>query len=322
MSLRDLVGHETAVRLLKGQMVRQRLAHTYLFIGSKGIGKGMLAAEFAKALECEVNREADPCGECESCLKVSKGTHPDVKVVSSGAETDPIKIDQIRELAGWMSLTPYGEFWKVALIEGADRLTQEASHALLKLLEEPPGKSILILTARGLHSLSSTLVSRCHVVRCVPQGIGRVASFLEQREGLDPALASLLAHLSGGRLGLALDFHRNQRLVKKNQLVNQLLSGWRQNSVEISLGTAPVPEVEEALEWFAAWWRDLLVLSVGGDPSWLIHQDRIEDLKKEKEPGPTEILLDRVRKTYWVQEAMQSNASPRIALGALLGSSR
>ena len=139
---------------------------------------------------------------------------------------------------------------------------------------------------------------------------------MREREGLDAQAALRLATLSGGRLGRALDFHRNQRLEAKNRLVDQLLSGWKEKNIEIPLGTAPTPEVEEALEWFAAWWRDLLILAVDGDSKWLIHQDRIEDLKKES--AAVELLLDRVQRVYWVQEAVQANASPRIALGALL----
>ena len=318
MSFAEICGQEPAIRLLKGQMKQERLANTYLFIGPPGIGKWTLGMTLAKALQCEKPKLGDACGECRGCQQVVSGSHPDVMIVSSGAESDQIRIEQIRALMNWMALTAYGNCPKVGLVRDADQLTQEAAHACLKMLEEPPEKSLIVLTARGLHRLPQTLVSRCHVVRCVPQGIQQTASFLREREGLDAQAALRLATLSGGRLGRALDFHRNQRLEAKNRLVDQLLAGWRRKSVEIPLGTEPAAEVEEAIEWLAAWWRDQMILQLDGDRSWLIHQDRLEDLRKEKGIVPLEILLGRVEKSYKVQEAVQMNASPRIGLGALL----
>ena len=338
MSFADVVGHEAAVRLLKGQLLHHRLAQSTLFVGLRGIGKKFLAVEFAKALECEKALE-DACEACRACQQISRGAFPDVTVVSPEPGTHQIKIDQVRTLAHWSSLTPHTGRWKVGMIEDADRLTEEAAHACLKLLEEPPEQSLLLLTATTLNRLPSTVVSRCHVVRCLPQGIERVTAILQERERLDPILSRMLATWSGGRLGLALEFHRKQRLMEKNRAVDQLLTAWRQKNPEVPLGAASRQEVEEALEWFAAWWRDIVILALGGDPSWLIHQDRVEDLQREAErvrgrrqgagdggtlaPCPPPLaplgeLLERIDRTYWAQEAVQRNASPRIALAALL----
>ena len=318
MSWKNIVGHEAAVRLLKGQLSQGRLAHTYLFVGQRGIGKKALALEFVRALECREG-SAEGCGVCESCRRIGQGTYPDLMRVGADSKAGQTGIDQVRALAGWISLTPYEARWKVGLIEEADRLTEEAAHACLKLLEEPPEHSILLLTAAGVHRLPSTLVSRCHIVRCAPQGIRRVAQFLQEGEKLEPAQARMMATWSGGRLGQALESHRQQRLGIKNELINQLLTACRQKQPEVPLGNAPRAEVEEALEWLAAWWRDLLLLALQGDPAWVIHQDRLEELRRELAAGPSrEELLDRVEWTYRVQEAVQRNASPRIALATLL----
>ena len=331
MSWDKIVGNEPVVRLLKGQLTGKRLAHTYLFVGARGVGKRTLALEFAKALECDSeitsgaasagrshdSESGDACDSCESCQKIAKGSYPDVIVVSAESETGSLGIDQVRNLTSWLSLTPYQGRWKVGLIEGADRLTEEAVHASLKLLEEPPEKSILLLTATGLQRLPATLISRCALVRCVPQGIEKVARFLKEREQLDPEVSRILAVGSGGRLGLALEFHRAQRLAAKNAVLDQLLTACRQKRPEIPLGTAPREEVEEALEWLAAWWRDLLLLNLKADPAWVIHQDRLPELQRIAGGLSVEELSDRVEWTYWVQEAIQRNASPRIALSTL-----
>lgn len=285
----------------------------------------MLAVEFAKALECAAGG-GGACDSCESCRRIDQGSYPDLLEVTPELETGRLGIEPIRALAGRLSLTPYEGLWKVGLIEGADRMTEEAANASLKLLEEPPEKSVLLLTAAGIHRLPATLVSRCAVIRCVPQGIERTALFLSEREGVEPPVSRLLAALSGGRLGLALEFHRLRRLPAKNALVDQLLTACRQKAPEIPLGSAPRAEVEEALEWLACWWRDLLLLALKADSGWVVHQDRLPELEREAASilGPPEArrdavtdLSDRIEWAYGVQEAIQRNASPRIALAAL-----
>ncbi len=323
MSFKNIVGHEAVIRLLKGQLAKDRLANSYLFTGPAGIGKRTLAIELAKTLECAEPIEGESCDGCEACLKIGSGSFPDVILVAPESEAGQVGIDQIRTLVNGMSLTSLSGRWKVGIVEQADRLTEEAAHAFLKFLEEPPERCLILLIAAAPQRLPQSLLSRCHQVRCVPQGIQRVASFLKEREHLEGSQAMMLATLSGGRLGLALDFHREGRSAEKNQVLDQLLAARRQGILEVPLGTAGRLRVEEGVEWLAAWWRDLMVLSLGGKPEWVLHQDRLKDLQKELAARPVTAeqirkLLDCVEKAYWAQEAIQRNASPRIALAAVL----
>ncbi len=318
MSWKSIVGHEPVVRLLKGQLTRDRLAHAYLFTGQRGIGKQTIALEFAKALECESPRSGESCDSCEHCRGIGQGSFPDLMIVRPDSESGSMGIDQVRLLSNWLALTPYQGRWKISIVEEADRFTEEAAHACLRLLEEPSDRSVLILIASAIHRLPATLISRCHRVHFAPQGIQKVALFLEKEQQLDPGLAMILATCSGGRLGVALEFHREQRLGEKNAVLDQLLTAFGRKAPEVPLGTAARAEIEEALEWLAAWWRDLLLLSLKGEPSWLIHQDRLPELQAAAVSAPAEELLERLEWTYWVQEAIQRNASPRIALSTLL----
>ena len=320
MSWKNIVGHEPVLRLLKGQVSKDRVPSTYLFAGPSGIGKRALALELAKALQCAEPTTDGSCDGCEACLKIMQGTFPDVMEIRPDGETDTLKIEHVRTLANGMALTSYAGKWKVGIVDGADRLTEEAAHACLKILEEPTEKSLLILIATAPYRLPSTLVSRCHLVRCAPQGIQRAAAYLTEKEKLDAGQAALLATSAGGRLGLALEFHRNDRLASRNKNLNQLLNAWHQRSLELPLGTAPRPEIEEALEWLASWWRDQLVVLLKGDAQWLIHQDRLQELEKIRAVSEDD-LADLVEMTFTAQEAIQRNASPRIALSALLSRS-
>ncbi len=296
MPFEELIGHEPAVRLLQGQIERDQLAHTYLFIGPEGIGKRALALEFAKALECE---------------------GPDLLVVTPEEDSREIKIEQVRQMEAWMSLTPYGGKRKAVILDPADALTEESTHACLKILEEPPARSIFILLASAPHRLPATLLSRCHKIRCAPQGIARVATAL-QKEGVDPTVARMLAICSGGRLGLARQFHQSNRLAKRNAALDQILAAQKRKDLENPFPKATRREVEEYVEWYASWWRDLLILRLQGDPAWVVHQDRLDQLQKTAAAIPVETILARVDRSYEVQEAVQRNANLRTAIALLL----
>ena len=295
MFFAEVVGHETAIRLLRAQLERAGDSRAYLFVGPEGIGKRTLALAFAKALQCEP-----------------------MDVFLLDPETPQIGIEEIRALGVKVSLTPFGEHGKVAIVNEADRLTEEATHACLKILEEPPENTVFLLIAQAIHRLPSTVLSRCMVVRCAPQGVERVFKFLQENEGMTSEEARRLAVCSGGRLGLALRLHRTDELDSKNEKLDQLLAALKKRSLEVPLGKVPREEVLGALEWYAAWWRDLLVLSMGGDPAWLIHQDRLEQLKKEAPLQTTDTLIHRIDRAYWIREAVERNAGLRTALSVLL----
>lgn len=322
MSFKEILGHEAPIRLLRGQIARGRVAHAYLFAGSEGIGKAALAQAFARALLCGQPQGSDACGACEPCRKISEGACPDLLAVGSESESGQVKIDQVRALEGFMALTPYGGKWKIGILDGADQLTEQATHACLKILEEPPDRSLFILLAAVPSRLAATVISRCHRVRCSPQGVERVAAWLRGKERMEPAAARMLAIASGGRIGLALQLSQGGRLARKNALLDQLLAASRKGELEISLARMTRQEMAEGLEWYAGWWRDLLVLSVGGEKDWLIHQDCFPELQRELQRGPgplgSDQLLDRIDHVFEVRDAVQRNANLRTALAALL----
>lgn len=337
MSWGEILGHETAIRLLKGQIASGRLPHAILFVGPEGVGKRTLALELARVILCQGEESlrpqasgirSDSCGDCLPCRQVAEGTFPDLRTVFPESASRWIKIEQVRALEGWMALSPYAGQRKVAILEEADHLTEQATHACLKLLEELGDKGVLLLTATATQRLPQTVVSRCHRVRCAPQGVERVEQALADRQKVPRAQARTLALFSGGRFGLALRIHREDGLARKNAALDQLLDAFRRGQVEVPLSSAPRQELLEALEGWAGWWRDLLVLSLGGNPDWVIHQDRLSELQKiaagfspAPHPwphAPVEALLKRLQHAYRVQDAVRQNVSARVAVGALL----
>lgn len=207
--------------MLERSVTENRLRHAYLLVGPSRVGKTEVARWLATRLNCL--GASPPCGNCRACQLMATGTHPDVRAVQLPADRDPtlglaidvpqasargteraISIAQIRALQHDASLAPHEGRWKVYLITGAESLSLEAANCLLKTLEEPPERVVLILTVVDQQELLPTVVSRCQVIRLAPVPSSAIAKALEADHGCDAERARLLARLSGGRPGWAI----------------------------------------------------------------------------------------------------------------------
>jgi len=155
-----LIKNETK-RYLEEQLKSQQYAGSMLFIGQKGTGKYQTALNFGRALLCQDDMTLTPCEKCSECLATSKLNHPDLIVINS---EELIKITEIRELQKKLYLKPFRASHKITIINNAEKITEEAANSFLKILEEPPQDSILILIAPEKKSMLETIVSRCQVV--------------------------------------------------------------------------------------------------------------------------------------------------------------
>lgn len=195
----NIIGHRWAVALLCRQMERGSLHHAYLITGPEGVGRRALAMSFAGALLCERPPAAGAtCGACRACRQVPLATYPDLHVVQRLEDRQGIAIEQVRELQRQLSLTSLAGGRRVALIADIDRASLGAANALLKTLEEPPPRVVLILTGVDAEEIPATIVSRCEKLNLRPVAGAEIASALERR-GARPAEASEWARLSAGR---------------------------------------------------------------------------------------------------------------------------
>lgn len=197
-------GHDWAVKLLRAHAGGDKLRHAYLLVGPQGVGRRSLALRFAQALNCTATGiPGEPCGECRECRQIWDMVHPDMSLLEPEEGHKDIRIDQVRALQHTLALSPYTAKYRIALLPDFQRTTEEAANALLKTLEEPPDKVILLLTADTLENLLPTIVSRCEVIRLRPDSIAGAEAYLQSEKSLSPDEARLLAHLSGGRIGAA-----------------------------------------------------------------------------------------------------------------------
>jgi DNA polymerase-3 subunit delta' len=332
-----ILGHDWAVDLLLQSLARDRLAHAYLFAGPPGIGKTSLALYLARALNC-TDPGPRPCGSCASCRKIGQGLHPDVRVLdesegegktAAGEPSEPasrrkpgIKISQVRELQTQAVLSPYEGRRRVYVLCDFQQANVEAANCLLKTLEEPPGSVVLILTALQAEGLLPTIVSRCQVLNLRPLPVRQVRDALRSYWGVEEPKASLLAGLSGGRIGWAIRASRDESLLSnREKYLVALEQAARLNLTErislaqqLSRDPSALPEV---LDLWREWWRDLL-LARSGNPGALINVDRAQAIMADAQRYTLHAIQSYLRAIERASQQMDQNVSPGLAMEVLL----
>ncbi|MFH1878827.1 MAG: DNA polymerase III subunit delta' [Candidatus Omnitrophota bacterium] len=220
--LRDIKGQDTAVSLLSSTLASGRTAKSYLFCGPAGVGKALTAKAFIMGLFCRMkDMEGGACGVCPSCLRVKSLSHPDVKWIAP-EKNKKIKIEQIRDIKDILNLKPYESPASVCVIEDAHMMTVEASNALLKILEEPPGHSLMILTTDKKELVTETVVSRCAEVRFRYLSMRETAEIIKSGSGTDERQAFFLACFSQGSPGNALRMLNDGILERRDKVIRMM----------------------------------------------------------------------------------------------------
>jgi DNA polymerase-3 subunit gamma/tau len=204
----DVVGQQHVTRTLSNAIQSGRVAHAYIFSGARGVGKTTTARILAKALNCAKGPAAEPCNECDSCREIGLGNSLDVIEIDAASNRG---IDQIRELREMVRYAPAGGRYKVVILDEAHMLTDEASNALLKTLEEPPDKVIFVMATTEPENLADTIRSRSQHFHFRALSFGEIANALEQicvKESLTAELGAIgvMARAAEGSLrdGLSL----------------------------------------------------------------------------------------------------------------------
>jgi DNA polymerase-3 subunit delta' len=199
-----ILGHQKQWQFLENSARQNKIPQAILFFGKDQLGKKTLAREFVKFLNCQNIKK--PCQICRSCQDIQKNQFPDLMIV------EPIKkeiqISQIRELLWKLSLKPYLSFLKTAIINEAHLMTKEAQAAFLKTLEEPKGKSLIILISQHPQMLSPTILSRLEKLRFSPLSFFEIENYLK-KEGVSEKRAKEIVKFSLGRPGKAIEFLKN-----------------------------------------------------------------------------------------------------------------
>ncbi|MHB1355260.1 MAG: DNA polymerase III subunit delta' [Anaerolineae bacterium] len=313
------VGHDWAIDLLQHALNNGRLAHAFLLVGPEEIGKSTLATEMAAALNC--TGTLAPCRVCPACRKSLAGIHPDVTRIEP--QNGRIKIDQIRQLQRQVSLSPYEGRTRVCLITDLHLATTEAANALLKTLEEPPPRVILVLSATDIGLLLPTVVSRCQVLALRPVATEVIIRLLCDQEKCSREQATMIARWAAGRIGWALHAARDPGLLSARQqhmdnLVT-LLNQKRLERLRMVETLSRRDNLHEILQLWQVWWRDVVL--VASDCADLItNSDRLETLHLLAQSYGIASAGSAYRDVGSTLEMLEQNVNPRLALeGLVLG---
>jgi DNA polymerase-3 subunit delta' len=320
MSWDDVFGHDAVKRLWRAHLAQGRVAPAYLLVGPEGIGKRRLALELAKAINCPSTmlgtepdaREgfrAEACDACTSCRQIGRHAHPDVHLVSPEGSSGQIRLERVQELLGRLALRPYSGRAQVAILDGADCLTDESANALLKALEEPPGRTCFVLLASQLARCLPTIISRCQLIRAVPLPAATVERLLREHAQVPAEAAAAASRQSGGSVARAKALIegwplRSQRLAR---LAHGTLIDWVQE-----LGTETRQEVLDWLDTMAEWLRDLAVVSAGGRQALRLPEHEAA-LRRQAQHLSPQRCAEALMELLALRESVEQFVSPRLA---------
>lgn len=310
MSWHSVRGHDRIVDVLRKAAAQGKLPHALLFAGPDGIGKRTFALTLAQALLCERSVESalDPCASCPSCLQVVAGTHPDLLMVGRPEDRQELPIKVIRDLCIDLGLKPMHGKRRVAIVDDADDLSDEAANAFLKTLEEPPPGSVLILIGTSAEIQLETIVSRCRVVRFDPIPESELAALLvEKEQASDPAEAARWAKLGEGSVSRALGLANPELGKFRRELIDVLADprgfdppglALRIDAFVKEAGKENIAKRTRAsliVGELARFFRGLLWQTAGAAPPAIDPDDRraVESLASRLEPEDVFLLADR-----------------------------
>lgn len=326
---------DTPLRILTAMMGNKGGPHALLFTGIEGSGKFEAARRLAMTLNCQSLRETvvgsgrhlstqkpppalTPCGACRSCRKIRSDTHPDILIVKPAGVF--IKIDAVRELCRTLGMKPYEAAVRVVIICDAQAMNPSAANALLKVLEEPPERTVFVLTADHAAGLLPTVVSRCQQVRFHPLPAERLAKRLMEERGVSKEEALALAIMANGSLSRALSLHRAGWVQRRSWLLGQLAHLPRLRPGVVMAIASRLSKnrefFERYLEIIYTWIRDTAVCLSA--PQEVIYRDVVADLQTAAAGRSTASILEQADMVSSAMQHLRNNANPRLTAEVLL----
>jgi DNA polymerase-3 subunit delta' len=304
-------------------MANARIRHAYLIAGPESVGKETLARAFAMALNCQHPDPArHPCGECRSCSLILSGNHPDILYSELDPTTGALKIEEIRGITQRIALKPFEARYRVAILRDFDHAAPRAQDALLKTLEEPPPYALLILLAEAAEALLPTINSRSQVLPLRPIPATTVRDVLVEEYGADAEQATLLARLSGGRLGWAISALREPSMLEQRtealDLLESLIGMNRAKRFDAAEDLAKdKTALQTLLELWQTYWRDLVLLCEGSRLTPM-NYDRAERLERLAAMLSPREAIDALEATGELLRLLNLNINTRLALEVTL----
>lgn len=311
MGFEELKGQNRAIDLLKAGFCGNRISHAYLFYGPEGTGKKKGAEIFARLLNCERPREAEPCDTCSACKRIIEGNYPDI--IKIKPEGKSLKISQIRPLSEKAHFKCYEGRFKVIMIDDAHLLTTEAANSLLKVLEDPPQDTVFLLLTEDTGKIPITVISRCQPIPFNGLDEESIREILS-KQGIIPKVPLSLARGSVGRaFEMEKKLNGSQLLTNVTQMLRDIKNLGYKGVFNWAEELEKNREMMEAfLDILAIIYRDRLVWTITGDRELLLNKDMMQ---VEQETVDYLRAIEAIEKVHY---QLSINANTRLALEVLL----
>ena len=331
MSFKSILGQSQPKKILTNALQNSSIAHAYLFYGQESIGKKKLAIALAKALNCKGPDPLDACDECESCLKIERGVHPDfffIEPTSTPKSRElAIRIETVRDLQKKLAYLPYEGKTKVVVIDSADLLNHHAASAFLKTLEEPPTSTVLILISSNPHSLMPTLLSRCQGIqfhRLSSSDIRKIiqSQLQEAGESLTESELDFHAQRSQGSVNRALVENFTEMEVLREELL-EVLEKVSFDRIDIGFAFAKTwarqtEQLQPVLNELLGLIRDLALYRSGCGQSGIQNRNLSAKMILVAQTRSLKAWLDRFTAVRNTQIALSGNANAQLFLENML----
>jgi DNA polymerase III subunit delta' len=323
MPFSSLVGNERLKRLLQRAVAEDRIRQGLIFAGPRGVGKQQFALALAQALNCRRPLGGDACGSCDQCIKIAVHEHIDVETIAPDGQF--IKISQMREMAEKGNYRPYDGRRRVYILDDAERLNLNAANSILKVLEEPPETTLLVLVTAKPYALLQTIRSRCQMLSFAQLTAGELEAFLNKNYKRPAQENRLLARLARGSIGRALEIdlgiYREQRAMMVELIETVIISRDTMKLMQAAEHLAKKLEREEFerhLDALLVLLADVFHLKLGETAESLTNADIAPRLERIAEAATLEQIADWVDKIESVMQGMARNLNRQLAMEEML----
>ena len=283
LGFNDILGHEQIKDHFRNAVQTGKVSHAYILSGEAGMGRKSLANAFALNLLCEKGLP-DPCMQCHACKQVLAGSHPDLIYVTHEKPAS-IGVDDIRDrINDTILVRPYSSYYKIYIVDEAEKMTVQAQNALLKTIEEPPSYAVILLLTTNPDAFLPTILSRCVQLKLKPLKDVVVKEYLIQSLGVEESQAEIYAAFARGNLGKAIHLAESEDFKRMYDEILHMLKHLKEADISELLDyihklREENLDIYSCLDFMQMWYRDVLMYKTTKDINLLIFKDEFSTIK-------------------------------------------
>ena len=322
MGFEEILGNEMVKDHFKKAIQNHKISHAYILTGEAGMGRKSIANAFAMTLLCEKGG-SEPCMMCHSCKQVMSGNHPDLIYVTH-EKPGSIGVDDVREqINDTIMIRPYSSYYKIYIVDEAEKMTVQAQNALLKTIEEPPSYAVILLITTNQEAFLPTILSRCIQLKLKPLKDFTVKSYLTEHLHVPDKEAEICAAFARGNLGKAIHLSSSDEFKELYQKVMSVIKSVGDMDITMLLDCIREIkdqkfEMNDMLDLMQLWFRDVLMFKVTKDMNLLIFRDEykaINEMGQKYDYAGLEEILNAVD---LARTRLEANVNMELAMELLL----